>query len=169
VRTIAATIDCWVLGSFTSTWRRLHPAALPARPGKDLGDGSLESQERVADDELDTGETTASKTLQELGPEGRVLGVADGDPEQSTTDILSDTGGDDDSATNDASTHAGRDIGGVAEQVGKTQVRQGTRAKGDHLLVQLRADPRHLGLGDAGANAERITRSSTLRVETPWT
>jgi len=33
-------------------------------------------------------------------------------------------------------------------------VRQGSLAKGPHLLVELPTDPRHLGLGDPGVGSE---------------
>jgi hypothetical protein len=56
----------------------VDPAALPADPGKDLGDGGLEAQVRITDHERDVREPPFTQALEELGPKGRVLGVADG-------------------------------------------------------------------------------------------
>ena len=47
---------------------------------------------------------------------------------------------------------------------------KGTGAEGLQIVVELAADPADLGLGHPGEDAPRAwTRSSTLRVETPWT
>jgi hypothetical protein len=42
-------------------------------------------------------------------------------------------------------------------------------AEGGHLAIQLGGDPGDLGPGAAGVHAQTLTRSSTLRVETPCT
>lgn len=46
---------------------------------------------------------------------------------------------------------------------------QGAFTEPCDLTVELRTDPRDLRFGDPGVDAEGWTRSSALRVETPWT
>ena len=53
--------------------------AWPTSPGIDFGDGRLQPEVGIADDELDATESSATKRPQELGPRGDVLGLTNGD------------------------------------------------------------------------------------------
>lgn len=57
------------------------------------------------------------------------------------------------------------DVGGMLSML---DYRGGPTKEGLHLVVNLLAQPADLALGDA-AHPIALTRSSTERVETPWT
>ena len=64
---------------------------------------------------------------------------------------------------------ADMEVGRVEVDVGERDVVQGAGAERADGLVQAGADPGDLGLGDPESTPIASTRSSTLRVEMPWT
>ncbi|MCS3842375.1 hypothetical protein HDC95_000640 [Microbacterium sp. AK031] len=67
-----------------------------------------------------------------------------------------DTDRDDDSLRDDPPADPSFAIGRIEEHIRIRGVGEGPVAERDNILVQVRADPRHLGFGDAGVRAERF-------------
>jgi hypothetical protein len=100
---------------------------------------------------------------QERGPERPVLAVADREPQNLTVAA----GGDHDGLGDHPPVDPGLAVGRVQEHIRERQVAQRPVPEGGELLVQVRADPAHLALADAGVGAQGLDQSSTLRVLTP--
>ncbi|MCD6072917.1 MAG: hypothetical protein K0S42_3433 [Microvirga sp.] len=127
---------------------------------EDLRDGSLETLVGVGDDQLDALEAAAYQTAQELDPEGGGFRLAK--PEDLAAAVLVDAGGDYCRDRHDAAVLADLDVGRVQPEVGPLAVQLEER---QHARVDVLAQRRNLRLGDMPS---ACTRSSTLRVETPW-
>ena len=98
-----------------------------------------------------------------------VLGVADVDAEHLTVAVLADTGGDDHRTRDHLVGHAALQVGGVQEDVGERDVverrsRKAASSSSSPPQIRLTSD---LEIPESTPSAS--TRSSTLRVETPWT
>ena len=89
--------------------------AWPTSPGIDFGDGRLQPEVGIADDELDATESSATKRPQELGPRGDVLGLTNGDAQNLASGVLADTGGGHDRPADDPFTHASLDADGASQ------------------------------------------------------
>lgn len=61
------------------------------------------------------------------------------------------------------------EVGGVQVQVGELDMSELAVSEGGDLNIETGADPRDLAAGDARAEPNAATRSSTLRVEIPST
>ena len=125
---------------------QVNSAALPGRADQDLLNRPLEPQVVIGDHELDAGEPSRPKALQELGPEDLVLGVADLDPEDLAVAVPRDSHGDDTGPRDHPLADATLDVGGVQEDVGVGGGREIAGAELVELNVHLRTDPRDLGL-----------------------
>jgi hypothetical protein len=96
---------------------------------------------------------------------GLGLGGTDVQAENLTPAVYFDTDRNDHGDRDDAAVLAHLHVGGVDPRVRPVALDRAGQ-KSLHLLVDLRAEPRGLALGDALIIA--LTRSSTDRVETPW-
>ena len=121
------------------------------------------------DHELDATEPTRPQALEEGRPEGPDLGVADLDDEHLPVACDRDPGGHHDGPGDDPTFHPALHSGGVAEHVDELGVAQRPGPERFEVLVERGTDPADLGLGDPQAAPTALTRSSTLRVETPCT
>ncbi len=109
----------------------------------------------VGDDQLHPAQAAGAQAAQEAGPEGGVLGVADGQAEHLTDAVGGDAGGDDDRFGHDVGAVVGLHVGGVQEQVGELDVIEAAfteLADGD---VELGTDPRHVTLRHPGIDPQR--------------
>lgn len=79
----------------------------------------------VADDELDAGEPSGPEALEEAGPEGAVLTVANGDAEDLPVPVGGDAGGDHHRSGHDSAVDPALAVGGVGEHVGELDVVEG--------------------------------------------
>ena len=129
---------------------------------EDLRDGSLETLVGVGDDQLDALEAAAYQTAQKLNPEGGGFRLTQAEPEDLAAAVLVDAGGDYGGDRHDAAILADLDVGRVQPEVGPLAVQLEER---QHARVDVLAQRRNLRLGDMPS---ACTRSSTLRVETPW-
>jgi hypothetical protein len=68
----------------------------------------------------------------------------------------SHSGGDDHGLGDDPALDAGLAVGGIEEHVGELLLGQAAVTERADFHVEVRADPRHLGLGDAGVRAEGL-------------
>ena len=149
----------------------VDPAPLPGRPDEDLGDGGFEPEVVIGDDELDTAEAPGAQALEKGGPKGPVLGVAHLDAEHLSVPVAGDPGRHDDRSRDHPAAHPALHVGGVAEDIGEPRHGPGAGAVGTRssslsrpAQMRLTSD---LEIPEAAPSA--LTRSSTLRVETPWT
>jgi len=145
----------------------VHPAALPGRAEQHRGDRGLQAGVGVGDDQLGAGEPAGLEGAQESGPEGAVLGVADGEAEHLAVPVGGDPGGDHDGLGDHPPVHPGLAVGGVEEHVRESLL--GQRAVGERadLGVQVGADPGTSDLEMPVSAPRARNRSSTLRVLTP--
>ena len=171
VRIAAATISAEALGTLASTLRmkctRQRCQAAPMNTDCDRG---LEAEVVVGDHQLHPGQAAGSQRPQERGPEGAVLGVADVDAEDLAVAGGGDTGGDHDRPGHDPTADAALDVGGVDEHVGELDMVERAGAERLEVVVELArrsVTPRDLEI--PASSPRRLTRSSTLRVETPCT
>jgi hypothetical protein len=123
----------------------------------------------VADDETDTAEASAAKRAEELAPEHLGFGVTDRAAQHFAFACQRDAGRDDHGAGHDLTADAALQIGRVREHVGELDMAQRAASKRRHLLVETGADPAQLVLLMPLVAPSAATRSSTLRVDTPWT
>ena len=124
----------------------------------------------VADDEPHASEAAAPQRAQEGRPEGAVLAVTDGQAQDLTVAVRRDPGGDDDGLRHDRGPLVGLHVGGIEEDVGEARVAEAAVAEGPDDAIELLADAADTSLLLMPASMPRATtRSSTLRVETPWT
>ena len=129
------------------------------------GDGALEALVGVGDHQLHPAQAAGPQAAQERRPEGPVLGVADRQAQHLAAAVGAHAGGDHhrlDSRRAGPRGPSGRWRRGTGREAA---VAERAVAEGADVLVELGADPRDLGLRDAGVDAQRATRSSTLRVE----
>jgi hypothetical protein len=123
---------------------------------QDRGDRTLQAGVGVADHQLHPAQPAGLQATQERGPERPVLGVADVEPEHLTPPVGGDTGSDDHRLGHHAAVHPGLAVGGVEEHVGVVDPGQGPVPERAHLLIEVRADPRHLGLADPARTTQRL-------------
>jgi hypothetical protein len=116
----------------------------------------------VGDDQLHPTQPAGFQRAQERGPERAVLAVANGEPEDLPPAIGADAGGDHDRLRHDPVVHPGLAVGRVEEHVGKLLLGKGAVAERADLGVEIRADPAHLGFGDAGVGAQRFDQVVNL-------
>ena len=149
--------------------RVAHEVDAAALPGgvHHLGDGGLDALVGVGDDELDAAQAAAPQLAQELGPEGLGFGGADVHAEHLAPPVGVDADRDDHGDRDDAAVAAHLHVGRVDPDIGPVAFDRAVE-EGLDPLVDLLAQPRHLALGDA-VMPIALTRSSTERVETPWT
>jgi hypothetical protein len=137
----------------------MHPAALPGG-AQDLGDGRLEAFMGIGDHQLHALEAATHQTAQKLDPEGGGFRLTE--PEDLASAVLVDAGGDYGRDRHDAAILADLDVSRIEPEVGPLAVQL---EEGQHARVDVLAQRRDLRLGDMPS---AWTRSSTLRVETPW-
>ena len=155
----------------------MDPAALMPHTLEDAAQGGDEAGVLVGDDQPDAVQATLFQGAEEPAPKHLVLGVADIQAEDLPATVGGDRGGDDDGHRGDlpaadraaGSGAADMQVGGVEEHIRERGVVQRPVPERRDLLVQPGADPRHLRLRDAGPDPSAATRSSTARVETPFT
>ena len=99
--------------------------------------------------------------------ERAVLAVADVEAEHLTAPVRGHTGRDHHGLGHDPVVNAGLAVGRIQEDVAKRLLTQRSVAERGDLDVELGADPRDFGLGDAGVAPNALIRSSTLRVLAP--
>src|SRR5206468_139746 len=102
----------------------VHAAALPAGPDERGGDGGLQTEVVIADDELHAGQAASPQTLQEGAPEGAVFAVAHVDAQHFAVTGGRDAGSDHHRPRHDAAADADFDVGGVAEHIRERDVVQ---------------------------------------------
>ena len=127
----AAPSSTEAIAAFRPVWASLMTSCTPPRP-------------------------RAFSDAQERGPERPVLGVADVEPEHLTAPVGGDAGGDHHRLGHHPPVHPGLAVGRVEEHVRVGDPGQGPVPERADLLVEVRADPRHLGLADPGVRAQRL-------------
>jgi hypothetical protein len=125
--------------------RQVLPTALPRSAEEDLLDRLFQAEVLVGDDESHTRTTPARKV--------RRNAVQKAPSSESPTSQPS-TGHDDDGAGDDATPETTLHVGGVAKEVGESNVVEPAAAEALHLPVELGADPADLGLGDPRSHPE---------------
>ena len=125
-------------------------AALPGRPREALRDRGLRAGVGVGDHEADPGKPPVPQRAQEPAPERLVL--ADVDPEDFTGALDADPGGRNDHPGDHLAERvvADIDVGRVEIDLREVHVTEGAIPEGSHPVVEGRADPGHLRLGDPG-------------------
>ena len=126
----------------------MDPAALPARPDEHRGDGGLEPEMMIGDDQGDPGEASGPQGAQERRPKRSVFAVADLDAENLTVAGGGHPGGHHDRPGDDPAAHPGLHVGGIGEHVREPDMVETASAERLEISVELGADPRHLRLGD---------------------
>jgi hypothetical protein len=134
----------------------MHPAALPGGTDEHRGDGGLEAEMVIGDDELHAAQPAGAQASEEGGPEGAVLRVADVDAEHLAVAGGGDTGGDHHGAGHDPAPDPALEVGGVDEHVREPGVVQGPVPERLKVPVQVDADPTDFALGDAAGGAEGL-------------
>jgi hypothetical protein len=118
----------------------VDPAALDGGAGHDRADGLAQPQVRVGDHQLHSGEASSLERAEELGPEGAVLAVTHGEPEDLAAAVATHAGGDHDGLGDGPPVDSGLAVGGVHEHVGEGLAGQRAVAEGADLGVQVGAD-----------------------------
>ena len=122
---------------------------------------------RVRDHQLRPAQAATCQAAQELDPERLGLAVADRHAEHLTPPVGVDADGDDDHDRDDVMVVPCFDVSGIQPDIGPLAL-DGAAQEGLHPLLDLAAQSRDLAFGDALIPMAR-TRSSTERVEMPWT
>ena len=160
VRNTAATMSAWALGTWASRlrakWTRQRWCAAPWKERLQRLD---QAGVLVGDDQPHPGQAALLRRGQEAAPEHLVLAVADVEAEDLPGAVGGDPGGDHDGHRHDladvlAVAHV--QVGRVEVDVGELDVVQRPGAERADDLVQAGADPRDLGLGDPGVDAQRL-------------
>ena len=133
-----------------------------------LGDGGLDALMGVGDDQLDAAQAAARELAQELGPERLGLGRADVHAEHLAPAVAVDADRDDHRDRDDAAVLAHLHVGGVDPEIRPVALDRPVE-EGLHLVVDLLAQPADTWLLEMPLMPMALTRSSTERVETPWT
>ena len=128
----------------------MHPAPLPGRSDHHRLDGRFGVQVLVGDDQADPTKSPGSQGAQELGPEGPVLGVADGIVQRLPVSVHRHPG----RHHHDLVVDPALRVGGVQEHVRGLDVGEAPGPEGPQLLVELGTDAADLGLGDPGLESE---------------
>jgi hypothetical protein len=136
---------------------------LPGGAKHHRGDRLFEPGVGIGDHQPGAGQAAGLQRPQECRPERPVLAVADGEPEDLTATVRGDTGGDHDRLGHHpgalpvpSAADPGLAVGRIEEHVGERGLGQRpVRERGD-LLVEVRADPGHLRLGDPGVRTQRL-------------
>ena len=97
----------------------MDPAALDGRAGHDRLHSLAQAQVGVGDHELHPGEPTRFEGTEELGPEGAVLAVAHGEPEDLTAAVAAHPGRHHHRLGDDPPVDPSLAIGGVHEHIGE--------------------------------------------------
>lgn len=105
---------------------------------------------------MDAIEPAGLEGAEERGPERLRFRLADLEAEDLPPPVGGDADRDHDSLRDHAAADAGFAVGRVEEHVRVGLIRERSVAERGDVLVQVRADPRHLGLRDAGIRAERF-------------
>ena len=134
----------------------MDPAALPGGADEHGGDGLLEAQVVVGDDEGHAFEASRPKALEERRPEGAVLAVAHLHAQHFSVSGGGDARGDHHGARDDSAAQAALDVGGIGEDIGELDVVQRSVAERLELGVQAGTDAGDLALGDPGLHAEGL-------------
>ena len=133
----------------------MDPAALPGSTDERRVDRRTQAGVMVGDDQGHTGQSPGLQGPEEGLPERAGLAVADVDAEDLPAAVSTHTGGDHHRPGDDPPPDPGLDVGGVDEHVGELAL-EGPVAERLELGVELSADPRHLGLGDAAVGPQRL-------------
>jgi hypothetical protein len=131
--------------------QEMHGAALP-RASKHLRDRRLEARVSVGDRELHAGQAALDQAAQEARPERLGLGLADVDADDLAPPGLVHAVRDHQRLIDHAPTVAHLLDLGIEEQIGIGTLKR-PRPERLHVLVQEGADPAHLALGHAQAEA----------------
>ena len=101
-------------------------------------------------------EATGLQRAQERGPKRPVLRIADLEAEHLTPPVGGDAGGDHHRLGDHPAVDPGLAVGGVEEDVGVGDLGQRPVPERADLLIEVRTDPRDLGLGDPGVRTQRL-------------
>jgi hypothetical protein len=110
----------------------------------------------VGDDQLQAAQSTGLQAPQERRPERAVLTVPDVDAQHLTPSVGGHPDRHDNGLRHDPVVHAGLAVGRVEEHVRVRRLGQRPVAERGDLLVEVLADPAHLGLGDPGVRAQGL-------------
>jgi hypothetical protein len=145
---------------------QMHAAALPGGM-QHPGDCGLQSFMGIGDHQLHAAQATARELAQELGPEGLGLGGTDVHTKDLAPAIAVDADRDDDGDRDDAAGLAHLHIGGVEPDIWPVAFQRAVQ-EGLHLVVDS-PHSRDTWLLEMPDIPMACTRSSTERVEMPWT
>ena len=122
-------------------------AALPARAGEDRGDGLLEAEVVIGDDQANAGATPGDQTAQEAGPGRAIFGGEDLDAQDLAVAVGVDAGRDGRADVDHAATIPAALGEGVDPNVGGGTAVEGAVAELVDHPVQALGHDRDLGLG----------------------
>jgi hypothetical protein len=125
----------------------VHAATLPTGV-EQLGHGGLDALMGVGDDQLDPAQATAGELAQERRPKRLGVGGANVHAENFAPAITVDADRDNHRNRHDAAILAHLHVGGVDPQIRPVALDRAAEER-LHLVVDLRAQPAHLALGDA--------------------
>lgn len=140
-------------------------APLPCR-AQHLGDGRLDAFMGIGD-ELDAAQAATGQLAQKLRPDRLGLRGADLHAQHLAPAVRIDADSDDDGDRHDAAAAAHLQVGGVDPQIWPVALDESFKERFD-LAVDLFAQPADLVL-EMPLMPMALTRSSTERVEIPWT
>ena len=121
----------------------------------------------IGDDQLHPGQPTGLQAAQELGPEGAVLGVADGEAEDLAAAVTAHPGGDHHGLGGHPAIGSGLAVGGVHDHIREHLTGQRPIPEDGHLAVEVGADAADLALADAAVSPQGADQVVDLAVETP--
>ena len=125
----AAPMNTEAIAAFRPVWASVMTSCTPARP-------------------------RAFRRAQERGPERPVLGVADVEPEHLPAAVGGHPGGDHHRLRDHPPVHPRLAVGRIEEDIRVGDLGQRPVPERADLLIQVRADPGHLGLADPGVGTE---------------
>ncbi len=121
----------------------------------------------IRDYELDAAQAAPCQRAQELGPEGLGLGGADRDAQHLASAVAVDGDGDDDRDRDNPTGGADFNIGGIQPEIGPVAFQWPVEEGGD--LSSISVHNRLTWLLEIPVMPIALTKSSTERVDTPWT
>jgi hypothetical protein len=162
VRTAAATISADALGTLASTLHmKCTRQRCQGRTEQHGVDGVAQAAVMIGDHQLHPGQAAFAQAAQEFGPEGLGLAVADRAAQHLPAPVGGHTGGDHDglgghfrALTGLVAADTGFAVGGIEEHIGEGLRGQIPGVEGADLGVEVSADARDLGFGDARLHSQ---------------
>jgi hypothetical protein len=158
VRIAAATISAEPLGPGPGRCARSGPGSAGSRPRVKTACAAPRRPVWASAMTSCTREAAGPERPQERGPERARLAVSDGGPDDLAAAGGGHPGRDHDGLGDDPPVHPRLAVGRIQEHIRERLSGQGPVGERGHLVVEVGADPGHLGLGDPGVRAPGLDR-----------